>query len=102
MYQKSNYKIKILLSFFIVCSIYSSDEIGTLINQSNISSSEFFREYKDVQESKLEYIYDINGKTTISKNFLKNKRLFSKTIYKNFKKQDVFIFYTNCNNNDCY
>lgn len=102
MYQIINYGIKILIIFFIVFSLSYAEAPSTLKNQINIPPSEFFREYKDIAESKLEYIYDVNGRTIISKNYLKNKKLTSKTSYRNLKKQDIFIFYTNCFNRDCY
>ena len=102
MYQIINYGIKILIVFFIIFSLSHAEKPSTLKNQINITPSEFFREYKDIEESKLEYIYDVNGRTIISKNYLKNKKLTSKTSYRNLKKQDIFIFYTNCHNRDCY
>lgn len=102
MYQTINYGIKILTIFFILFSLSYAEKPSTLKNQINIPPSEFFQEYKDIEKSKLEYIYDLNGKTIISKNYLKNKKLTSKTSYKSLKKQDIFIFHTNCYNRDCY
>ena len=98
----NNKKFKILIIVFIGYSLSYADMPGTLKNQTNIPKLEFFREYKDIKKSKVEYIYDVNGKTVISKNYLKNEKLVSKTTYRNSKKQDVFIYYTNCYNEDCY
>ena len=71
------------------------------VELSNIHRQSLY-DISDIKKSKVEYIYDVNGKTVISKNYLKNEKLASKTTYRNSKKQDVFIYYTNCYNEDCY
>ena len=94
-----NIIIYLILSFY---SLAYSTTPETLTNQKNKPPSEFYREFKPVKHCKLEYVYNINGKTTFSKNYVKNSRLISRTSYKNSKKKDVFIYFEECLNEDCY
>ena len=94
-------KSKIIFIFLLSSFIFSNTPI-TLINQKNKPPSEFYREFKEVRKCKLEYLYNLEGKTTFSGNYGKSNRLLSKTSYRNNKSSDVFIYFKDCFNKDCY
>ena len=86
----------------VIFSLCFSSTPKTLKNQKNKPSSEFYRDFKEVENCKIKYMYDFKGSTTFSKNYGKNNKLISKTSYRNYQKEDSFIFHEECFNEDCY
>ena len=83
-------------------SICFSNSPSTLENQKNKPPSEFYRDFKESSLCKIEYLYDKEGSTIFSKNYSRNNKLISKTLYRKYQKIDYFIFHEECFNEDCY